>query len=105
MATTNTTNTTTTPAKNAWDKKELGALWKRETQSSKEKYLTGVINLKSLGFDKDVSIIIFSNKNKQKESHPDLRVYLSEKRESKTETKKPVEATVAVPVTTDNDLI
>lgn len=59
---------------------ELGALWKKESQKG-EKYLTGLINLKSVGGpDKEVNLIIFSNKQKQKETHPDLRIYFSEPR-------------------------
>jgi uncharacterized protein (DUF736 family) len=81
---------TNTPANgaNKWDKKELGALWKKEKQGTGEKYLTGTLNLKNLGAgfpDKDVPVIIFSNKNKKKDTHPDLRVYLSEKKGAATQ--------------------
>ena len=81
----NSTNTTskimaTTNGKTNWDEKELGCLWRRETQATKEKYLTGVINLKSLGFDQDVQLICFTNKHKTKDTHPDIRIYLSEKK-------------------------
>ena len=93
----------TTTKNGDWDKKELGVLWKKESQTSKEKYLTGVINLKNLGFDKDVSVIIFSNKHKNKDTHPDLRIYLSEKR-TKTATAAPKPAVTAPPVV-DNELI
>lgn len=74
---------------NEWDVKELGVLWKRQSRAG-ENYLNGKINLKSLGFDKDVSLIIFSNKNKTKDSHPDLRIYISENREDKTAAPKPI---------------
>ena len=75
MATTATKN-----GKTNWDEKELGCLWRRETQSTKEKYLTGVINLKSLGFDQDVQLICFTNKHKTKDTHPDIRIYISDKK-------------------------
>lgn len=92
---------TATNGENPWDKKELGALWKREKQTSKEKYLTGVLNLKNLGDefpDKDVPVVIFSNKRKQKDTHPDLRVYLSEKNSKPaTTTAKPTVNRVAAP--------
>lgn len=73
--------TTDKPAEktNDWKKKELGCLWRRES-SKGEKYLTGVINLKNLGFDKDVQVVCFSNKDKDKDTHPDIRIYVSEKR-------------------------
>jgi pseudouridine-5'-phosphate glycosidase len=73
--------------KNNWDNKELGVLWKRESKAKGEKFLTGVINLKNVGLpDKDVSVIIFSNKNKKKDNHPDLRIYVSEERNGGTTT-------------------
>lgn len=96
MTTTNTTN---------WDNKELGVLWKRESQTKKEKYLTGVINLKSLGFDKDVSIIIFSNKTKKKDTHPDLRIYVSEKRTAAVSKAPALVKTETQAVPVDNELI
>lgn len=57
------------------DNVEIGALWKKQGKS--QKFLSGTINLKAIGYDKDVPVIIFSNKFKQKDSHPDLRIYLS----------------------------
>lgn len=85
MATTNNRpeNANTAP-KNAWDQKELGCMWQRVKKDSTDKYLTGVLNLKNIpGFpDQDVPIVVFKNKNKQQDKHPDLRVYLSEKRQS-----------------------
>ena len=69
-------------ATSEWDKKELGVLW-RKTSKREEKYLNGTLNLKSLGFpDQDVPIIIFANKSKKKDTHPDLSIYLSERREA-----------------------
>ena len=81
VATSKSTQTpnTTTPTQGNWNRKELGVLWSRKKQSSGEKYLTGTLNLKAVGFDRDVPIVIFSNKNKTQERHPDLRIYLSEK--------------------------
>lgn len=72
--------TTATNSKNNWDDKELGCLWKRKKQSTGENYLTGVINLKPLGFDKDVQVVCFGNKHKTKDTHPDIRIYISEKK-------------------------
>lgn len=57
------------------DNVEIGALWKKQGKS--QKFLSGTINLKSIGYDKDVPVIVFTNKFKQKDSHPDLRIYLS----------------------------
>jgi hypothetical protein len=118
MATTNTPNTTgnaSAPTPNAWDQKELGCMWRREKQNSKEKYLTGVLNLKHLpGFpDQDVPIVVFTNKRKLKDTHPDLRVYLSEKRQGtgngngngKAPARAAAPAAPTPPVDAANDLI
>lgn len=106
MATTATTNGNgTNTAKNAWDEKELGCLWRREKQGTKEKYLTGVLNFKAVGFDKDVQVIVFTNKRKTKDTHPDLRVYISEKKPAaKTAAPAPV-ATAPAPTPDANELI
>jgi hypothetical protein len=96
MSATATTNGT---GKNAWDEKELGCLWRREKQGTKEKYLTGVLNFKPLGFDKDVQVIIFTNKRKTKDTHPDLRVYISEKKPAGKTAGKPTATAVATPAT------
>ena len=57
------------------DQIEIGALWKKAGKS--QKFLAGNIDLKPLGIDKQVPIVIFTNKFKQKDTHPDYRVYLS----------------------------
>ena len=112
MATTTARNQT---GENPWDKKELGVLWKKESKTKGEKYLTGTVNLKSLGFDQDVPVIIFSNKNKKKDTHPDLRIYLSERRDASAAPARPSPAVrpavpapaapVVAPVQDDQELI
>lgn len=71
------------------DNVEIGALWKKQGKS--QKFLSGTINLKAIGYDKDVPVIIFSNKFKQKDSHPDLRIYLSKPKTPSSSQEKPVE--------------
>ena len=110
--------TTNEKPKNDWDKKELGVLWSKKAKNTGDEYLSGVINLKNVpGFsDVDVPVIIFSNKSKKEERHPDLRIYLSEKRAPRAADAKPKAATTtrtpaakAAPVETapveDNELI
>jgi hypothetical protein len=99
-ATTTTTNGTN---KSAWDAKEIGCFWRRESKGTKEKYLTGVINLKALGFDKDVQVIGFSNKRKTKDTHPDIRLYISEKKGASGQSSAP--AAAAAPAPDSNELI
>lgn len=72
--------TTNTNAKTDWKKNELGALWKRESKGSGEKYLTGTLKLQeTVQAGQEIQVIIFSNKTKKSENHPDFRVYISEK--------------------------
>ena len=78
---------------NPWEKKELGCLWKKSKKGTNEGYLTGVISLGKVLENIEVSsieelrkldldLICFSNKNKKKDTHPDVRIYYSEPRAS-----------------------
>ena len=74
--------------KNEWQKREVGALWKRKSGSG-QNYLSGHVTLTDeLGAEKRVKVICFSNKFKsENEKAPDLRVYLqSDENESKSST-------------------
>ena len=53
-----------------WQKREIGALWKRE--SPNQKYFSGHVT-DSEG--NRVKVLIFTNKSKQKDNQPDFRVY------------------------------
>lgn len=58
-----------------WQKRDIGALWKREGKN--EKYLSGYFK-DNLG--EQVEVVIFSNKyKKDNPKAPDYRVYLSSK--------------------------
>lgn len=63
---------------NEWQKREIGALWKRKSAS--QSYLSGHIDVSKadafLG-DSKLKFVVFSNRYKEKDSHPDYRVYLS----------------------------
>ena len=61
--------------KNEWQEREIGALWKNEGRN--QTYLTGKVG--------DQKVVIFSNKNKNKDNQPDFRVYKSEPRNTETE--------------------
>lgn len=105
----NTTTNTENPQQDAWTKREAGVLWKRQKQGTNESYLVGTINLKNAGFDKDVPVVVFTNKRKQNNTHPDLRIYISEKPPVAT-AKRADSAPVAAPqpaadTATPNDLI
>ena len=78
---------------NERQKRELGALWVREGKSGK--YFYGKIGEK----DNQEEVVIFRNKNKNGDNHPDFIIYKSENRQtSSTTVKKQEEQTVA----TDN---
>ena len=57
------------------DQTELGALWKKQGQA--QKFLSGNLDLSAIGIDKQIPVVIFTNKFKQKDSHPDYRIFLS----------------------------
>ena len=71
MSDTNKTN-------NEWDKRELGALWTRESQSSGKKYFSGHIKIETdFGEEKKINVVAFHNRDKKSENSPDFRIYLS----------------------------
>lgn len=77
----------TNEQKNEWSKRDIGALWKRE--SSTQKYLSGYVKVDELGIERELKIIVFSNKNKNNnEKAPDYRIYVSKPREDSQEVKQ-----------------
>lgn len=91
MNTNNNTSTTSTAVKanNEWQKRELGALWKRVSAPSSSfpkgrTYLTGKIKIDELGEEKTVNIVVFSNIDKKNDKAPDFRIYLSKDSNEKT---------------------
>lgn len=71
------TNTDTKPQENEWAKRECGALWLR--QSTNQKYFSGHVTLQDeMGVETKQNLVIFSNKHKKKDNHPDFRIYKSE---------------------------
>ena len=67
---------------NDWKEREIGGLWKAETQKTKKKYYRGNFNIDKLkNLTGKVKIVIFPNQFKQVDSSegsnlPDLRIYL-----------------------------
>jgi uncharacterized protein (DUF736 family) len=67
--------------KSDWSKRDIGALWKRE--SSTQKYLSGYVKVDELGIEREVKVVVFSNKNKKDNlKAPDYRIYLSVPKDS-----------------------
>jgi len=78
-------------AKSDWSKRDVGALWKREGKN--QNYLSGYIKAEDLGLEKEIKIVVFSNKNKKdNQKAPDYRIYISKPIENENknqiETKK-----------------
>lgn len=87
---------------NPWDEKEVGAIWKKKSKTKGEAYLSIVVNVKKLlaaGFSEEAQLISFVNKNKQKDSHPDLRIFVSERRDPSKTGGAPAAPTVAAKTT------
>lgn len=63
-----------------WKKRELGALWRRDGKN--QKYLSGILKFGEFGTEKEVRVVVFTNKGKAKnEKAPDFIVYEEKKRE------------------------
>ncbi len=63
---------------NDWDKREVGALWTKTSQSSGKKYFSGHFKMENeFGEEKKVQVVAFYNKDKKSENQPDFRIYLS----------------------------
>ena len=74
------TKTQENPKENEWQKRECGALWLR--QSTSQKYFSGHVTLQDeMGVETKQNLVIFSNKHKKKDNHPDFRIYKSEPRQ------------------------
>ena len=68
-----------------WQKRECGALWLK--QSPSQKYFSGhIVVSDEFGVEKKLKVVIFSNKHKKKDSHPDFRIYRSETKQDEVVT-------------------
>ncbi len=62
---------------NDWSKREMGALWRREGKS--QNYLSGYVKFGEFGTEKEVRVIVFTNKGKSKNPKaPDFVIYESQ---------------------------
>jgi len=72
-----------------WKKRELGALWRREGRN--QNFLSGTLKIGEFGVEKEVKIVVFSNKGKAKnERAPDFIVYEDRPREDFEAAKVPL---------------
>ena len=67
-----------------WQNRELGALWKKHGKN--QTYLSGFVKVGDFGVEREVRLVIFTNKNKSKnERAPDFVIYESKDANSTTE--------------------
>lgn len=95
---TTNSNKNMTNDKNAqWKEREVGVLWKRK--NDKGSYCTGYLVVDELGQKVKRRVIMFANRNKNKETAPDFIVYLSNEdngdENKATNQSKPVKAVAA----------
>ena len=62
-----------TDNKTDWQNREVGALWKKESPT--QKYFSGHVKVDDYGEEKLLKVVIFSNRHKTKDNHPDFRIY------------------------------
>ena len=59
---------------NDWAAREIGAMWKKDGQN--QKYLSGKMKLPETLGGKEFGVVMFTNRHKNAENHPDFRLYL-----------------------------
>ena len=73
-----TTQVKSSQVQNDWDKREIGALWKRDGKN--QKYLSGHIKFSDeFGSERKMDVMIFANKSKKNDNHPDFRIYFNDR--------------------------
>lgn len=70
-------NENTNANNNDWAAREIGAMWKRDGQN--QKYLSGKLKLPQNMGGHEVGVVMFTNRNKKQDNHPDFRLYLDSK--------------------------
>ena len=76
------TDNTQTDKQTDWQKREVGALWKKE--SATQKYFSGHVKVDDYGEEKMVRVVVFSNRHKTKDNQPDFRIYTVDESQKKT---------------------
>ena len=75
-----------TDNKTDWQKREVGALWKKESPT--QKFFSGHVKIDDYGEEKLLKVVVFSNRHKSKDSHPDFRIYTVEDQKPRSDEKK-----------------
>ena len=61
--------------KDDWDDRQCGSLWPKETKKGRP-YLSGTIDLRKFGVDKEIKISINQNGQRKQEKHPSHYMYV-----------------------------
>ena len=85
-----------------WQKREIGALWKRE--SPNQKYFSGHVLVDDFGVEKKLKVLIFTNKSKQKENQPDFRVYKADDQPQQVK-QEPIEESTVISEEVSQELV
>lgn len=72
---TKTSSKTNVEKNQEWKNREVGALWKKKNE--KGSYCTGYVTIDELGQKTKRRVIMFANKQKNKDSSPDFIIYFS----------------------------
>lgn len=86
-----------------WKNREIGALWKRKSDSGKT-YCSGHFIVDELGNEVKVKVVMFSNTEKKNEKSPDFLIYLSKDQKSKLSPENPsavMNSVLAAPAATN----
>jgi uncharacterized protein (DUF736 family) len=81
-----------TKGKSEWRERELGALWIKQGNSSKD-YMTGHCSVNN----EKISVVVFKNNNKSSDRAPDYVIYKHKAREEENTAAPTNEATEEVP--------
>lgn len=82
MENTTTTANPATPDNQKPAEKDIGAVWVKKSQSGVQ-FLSLVLDLNTYGINQKVSLVGFKNKNKQKDTQPDFRIFVSNREAAK----------------------
>ena len=89
---------------NTWEQREIGAMWKRDGVN--QKYLVGRLKLDKIPEGaEELNIVVFSNKNKAKDTHPDFRVYISKSKEEREAESQDVASPAVEEKVTEEELV
>ena len=96
-------DSTNSTASSNWMKREIGALWAKQSNSTK--FWSGYIELEKMGIPQIVNLVLFQNKSKDNnKNEPVLRIYLGKEHLVQDKEQQPVESNTVADNQADSDL-